>query len=228
VHRAHEPVPVGHALLEQVRESRRALRQQRDGILGVVVLGQHHDPRPGMPGKHLLGGCDALVGERRGHPDIGDDHVGYMLVGCCDQAVVVLRHRDHVKTGPHGQQRPDPLADQDVVIGEEHAQHIRSHVRCCGAVVQLEVHPLIGPRDGVRRQGTGTGLSGGGGTGVLVSRRWPAASLDQLVHSISLPTVETSPMRTPMSSGIGGIVWRVTAVPGCQMRLTRSPGSRSG
>ena len=66
---------LGHAVLEQVAVARRALGQQRDRVLGVVELRQHHDAGARVPLAHLLGRVDALAAERRRHPDVGDQHL---------------------------------------------------------------------------------------------------------------------------------------------------------
>src|ERR1700683_460015 len=65
---------LGDVVFQQVAVASRTFRQQRDRVLGLLVLGQHHDPGAGMALAHLPGGVDALAAEVRRHPDIGHDH----------------------------------------------------------------------------------------------------------------------------------------------------------
>ena len=107
-------------VLEQIGIAFRSLAEQRDGIVGVVVLGEHHHPGPRVTLAHLLGGVNAFPLERRRHADVGHDHLGGGRLGPADQLVVVGGRPDHLEIGFEGEQRPHALPDQQVVVGEEH------------------------------------------------------------------------------------------------------------
>ena len=62
---ARELVALGDAVLEQVRVARGAVGEQRDRVLGLVVLRQDDHAGAGMALAHLLGGVDALALEVR-------------------------------------------------------------------------------------------------------------------------------------------------------------------
>ncbi len=66
-------VSLGDVVLQEVAVPGRSFGQQRDGIFGVVVLGEDDDASARMPLAHLLGCIDALSIESRGHPDVGDE-----------------------------------------------------------------------------------------------------------------------------------------------------------
>ncbi len=74
--RPDELVAVADAVLQQVGVAGRAVGQQRDRVLGFVVLRQHDDADPGVLQADEPGRLDALVLEARRHPDVGDEHVG--------------------------------------------------------------------------------------------------------------------------------------------------------
>ena len=92
-------VALGHPVLQQVGVAGGALGQQRDGVLGVVVLGQDHDAGAGVALAHLLGRLDALVLEGGRHADVGDDDLGLGLGGAGDQLVVVGGDADDLEVG---------------------------------------------------------------------------------------------------------------------------------
>ena len=69
----HELVAVADAVLQQVRVPGGAVGQQRDRVLGLVVLREHDDAGAGVALAHELGRLDALVLEARRHADVGDD-----------------------------------------------------------------------------------------------------------------------------------------------------------
>jgi hypothetical protein len=77
--------------------ARRALGQQRDRVLRVLVLGQHHDAGAGVPLAHLLGRVDALPLERRWHADVGHQHLGPGLGHPAHHAVEVARHPEDLQ-----------------------------------------------------------------------------------------------------------------------------------
>ena len=75
-----ELVALGDVVLQQVAVAGGALGQQRDRVLGIVVLGEDHDAGAGVALADLLGRVDALALERRRHPDVGHEHLGFAAV----------------------------------------------------------------------------------------------------------------------------------------------------
>src|SRR2546426_2886417 len=69
---------------------------------------------------HLLGGLDPLALKGGWHPDIGHDHLGRRLFGAGHQPVVVAGHADYLHVRGAANQRPNPLADDQVVIRQEY------------------------------------------------------------------------------------------------------------
>ena len=65
-HRARELVALGDPVLEEVRVPRGAVGEQRDRVLGVVVLREHHDAGAGVALAQLLRRVDALALELGG------------------------------------------------------------------------------------------------------------------------------------------------------------------
>ena len=91
-HRAngvHQLAALGDVVLEQVAVSGRTLGQQRDRVLGLVVLGQHHDPGAWVTLAHLTGGVDALAVELGRHPYSVTITWGWVACGAADELVVV-------------------------------------------------------------------------------------------------------------------------------------------
>ena len=83
-HRPHRPgqlVTLGHPVLQQVGVTGRPLGQQRDGVLGVVELGKHHDAGPRVALADLVRGLDALLVERGRHPDVRHHDLGRQFRG---------------------------------------------------------------------------------------------------------------------------------------------------
>ena len=87
--RLHELVALGDAVLQLVGVAGRALAEERDGVLGVVVLGEHDDAGARVVPAHLLRRLDALALEARGHADVGDDDLGGGRDGTGEELVVV-------------------------------------------------------------------------------------------------------------------------------------------
>jgi hypothetical protein len=104
-------------VLEQIGIALRTLAEQRDGIVRVVVLGQHHHPGPRVALADLFGGVDAFPLERRRHADVSHDHLGGGRLGPPDQLVVVGGRPDHLEIGFESEQRPHALPHQQVVVG---------------------------------------------------------------------------------------------------------------
>ena len=107
--RPAELVALGDAVLEQVGVAGGALRQQRHGVVGVVVLAEDDDAGARMDLADLLDGVDALTLEVRRHPDVGHDDVGVQLGGAGDERVVVLGDADDLDVGDHEPASPARL-----------------------------------------------------------------------------------------------------------------------
>ena len=114
-------VALGDAVLQQVGVAGRALGQQRDGVVGVVVLGEDHDAGARVALADLLAGVDALTLEVRGHPDVGHDHLRLVGLRTGDERVVVLRRGDDVEVGLGGQHGPHAFADDHAVVSDQDA-----------------------------------------------------------------------------------------------------------
>ena len=139
--RPRQLVALGDAVLQQVGVPGRALRQQRHGVLGVVVLAEDHDAGARMDLADLLDGVDALALEVRWHADVGDDDVGVQLGGAGDERVVVLGHADHLDVGIAGQHRPHPFPDDGAVVGQEHSDRPHGHRQAARHRVREGRHP---------------------------------------------------------------------------------------
>ncbi len=212
VHGADQPVAVRDPLLQQVRETRGALGQQGDGVLRVVELRQHHDARAGLEAPYVFGGRDPFVGERRRHPDVGDDDVRPVLFGCRDKPVVVFCDRDDRQPGPHGQQRPDSFPHEDVVVRQQDTQDVGTHVRCglgCrGWVADVEFHRDIASESASSAPGHWHRESGGGGTRMEGSpasgdRRGPGRAQ----RAAARPARVIRPRASPISTRSSNTCW---------------------
>ena len=118
--RVDQLIALRDVILQEVPVAGRALGQQGHGVFGVVVLGEDDYAGPRMPLAHLLGGVDALAVELRRHPDVGDQDLGLQRGGALDDLVVVRRHPDDPKVLVPLNERLDALADDEVVVGQEH------------------------------------------------------------------------------------------------------------
>ena len=76
---------VRHPLLEQVADPVGDVLEHPDGVADVEVLGQHEHPDGRMVAADRLGGDDPLVGVRRRHLDVDDDHVGRVVGDAAEQ-----------------------------------------------------------------------------------------------------------------------------------------------
>jgi putative drug exporter of the RND superfamily len=117
-----ELLKVADPLLEQVTNPCRALGQEREGIVLLDVLREHHDPHAGVLRADALGGLDALVGLGRGHPDVSQDHVREVHCHRPHQGVQVGRGVDYLDALTFRQQRGNSLPGQVVVVGEDDAK----------------------------------------------------------------------------------------------------------
>jgi hypothetical protein len=65
---------------------------------------------------------DPLVAGARRHPDVGDHDVGRVAVHGLEQLREVRAGRDHLEVRLPVQEHPDPLADQQRVLGDDDSQ----------------------------------------------------------------------------------------------------------
>jgi hypothetical protein len=112
-------------VLQEVPVPRGALGQQRDGVLGIVVLRQDHDSGAWMALADLFRRINALPVERGGHSDVRHQHMGLEVEGTLDHFVVVGCHPDHVQVVVARDQRPDTLPDDQVVVGQKDGDRAR-------------------------------------------------------------------------------------------------------
>ena len=205
--------PCGDVVLQEVPVAGRALGQQRDGVLGVVVLREDHDAGARMPLAHLLGRVDALAVERRGHPDVGDEDLGLERGGPLHHLVVVGGDPDDPEVLVPLDEGPDALADDEVVVGQEHRDRARSD----RAVV--DPSPLVLTHS--RRRRTGGDLPGNGG-----ARHTLAMPVTTLVNPG--PPVEAGPMTTQHADPPRGARHLAVVDPHRGDRGRPAPGLRLG
>jgi hypothetical protein len=84
------------------------------------VLGEDHDADPRPQLAERVGRADALLGERRRHPDLDDRDVGRALADRLEQIIHGGRLADDIESRAP-QQRGNPLAYHQDVIGEDNA-----------------------------------------------------------------------------------------------------------
>ena len=101
--------------------------QQRDRVLGIVVLGKDDNPGAGVALTDFLRGVDPLGLEVRRHPDVGHEHVGNVLLGARDQFVVVGGDGDDLEIRLDAEERPNAFTYDEVVVGEQHGDGSPRH-----------------------------------------------------------------------------------------------------
>jgi hypothetical protein len=112
-----EVVDVKHPVLEQVADVAR--RHKPDGVPGLHVLGEQHDPQVGELVPDLGGGAGSVVGVVRRHPDVQDHEVGCGTPYRGDRLDRIGGRRHHLVARVDQQPgQPDPeergvLADHD-------------------------------------------------------------------------------------------------------------------
>ena len=118
-------IAFGNAVLQQVGISGGAFRQQRDRIVGVVVLAEDDDARAGMAFADELARLNAFSMEVGWHANVADHHVRRRQFRTVDEPIVIFGFTDDlqvVMTREHGL---DPFANEDAVVGDEDCD--RSH-----------------------------------------------------------------------------------------------------
>jgi len=116
VDRLHQPVRVPEAFLEQVGDPGRAVLEQLQRVLGVVVLGQHDDADPRVAVPDVMGELDALGGEARRHPDVEQDDVRHRILEQLQERGSVAGGAEDLDARIRGDHRACALADEVVVL----------------------------------------------------------------------------------------------------------------
>ena len=119
---AHQLVDLRDPLLQQVAQAGHAVLQQLEGVLLLDVLREDHDTDGGEVRADPLGRVDALGGERRGHPDVGEHRVRLELGHRLQQRLRVGERLDQVDLVELGHQRRHALAHEVVVVREHNPQ----------------------------------------------------------------------------------------------------------
>ena len=104
-----------HTLLEQVGARTGAQHLVHEVLLGVNR--QRDDPRAGCIGQDAPGGVDAVD---VGHADVHDDHVRRECPGLLDGLPAITGLADHGDIRLALQQRAQPLAQQRVIVCQQH------------------------------------------------------------------------------------------------------------
>ncbi|GAA1256126.1 hypothetical protein GCM10009579_12640 [Streptomyces javensis] len=94
-------------VLEQIADAALAAQVEQVGGVGLLdVLAEHQNGQAGAVAAQRDRGAEAVVGVARGHPHIGDDDVGVVLMGRGDQRVGVGLGRRHpvAEAGEHADQ----------------------------------------------------------------------------------------------------------------------------
>jgi hypothetical protein len=128
-----QPVGVTEPLLEQVGDAGRAVLEELEGVLGVVVLGEDHDPRAGVVASHPTRELDALGGEGGRHPDVEDDDVDRVEGEQFEEAVRVTCGAEDLEPVDGVEDGTGTLAHEVVVLGDQQGRHTRRSrppVRC--------------------------------------------------------------------------------------------------
>jgi hypothetical protein len=73
------------------------------------VLTQYDDTDVGCPPPDLAGGADPFVGAGRWYTDVGEDHVGRVLVDRGEQLVEITGQADHVDVVDAAEQPADTV-----------------------------------------------------------------------------------------------------------------------
>ena len=122
VQRRDQLLDARHPLLEQVAQPGDTVGKQIDDVVGLDVLRQDDHARPRVPAPDLLGRLDALLAERRRHPQVGEHGIRGVRRDGREQADRLLGHVDDLDPVDLGQQRGGALAHEEVVVGEDDPQ----------------------------------------------------------------------------------------------------------
>ena len=128
--RAPQHVDVGHALLQEVGASVGAVLEQRERVVGLDVLAEHHDADVRVRRPDEVRGAHALVGPGRRHPDVGDHDIGRIGLDAGDQRVEILVRGDDLEAGFDAEEADDAFPHEVVVLGHDdsdrHAGSLRA------------------------------------------------------------------------------------------------------
>ena len=128
--------------------------EQLEGVVLLDVLREHDHPGVRVLGADPLRRLDALVGVRRGHPDVGEHGVGLVLDHGLEQRVRIGGGADELEVVGLGEQGGHALTDEVVVVREHDPQR---HDRDCNRVGASR--PVL------RRPGSGERVRGEGAAG---------------------------------------------------------------
>src|SRR5262249_14714374 len=108
---------IGNAILQQVADAARIVRQQLEGVAGADELRQdeHAEPRVARP--QVTRRAQALVRVRRRHADVHDCDVGVLVRDLAEQLLGVAGLADDVEAGL-GEQPGDAFAEQQGIVGD--------------------------------------------------------------------------------------------------------------
>ena len=119
--RVEELGHVGHPVLEQIADAAGVRRQQVGGVPLLHVLRQHEDGDVRPLGADHQGRPDALVGVRRGHPDVGDHQVGPFPFHGVEQRGRVTRRGRDLEPGAF-EELDQAREQQHRVLADNHSQ----------------------------------------------------------------------------------------------------------
>lgn len=108
-------------LLEEVATPSGSLGEEGYGVLRVGVLAEHQHSGLRIDLPQSSRRPYPLVGLGRRHPDVGEQHVGPVILDSLYKRVEVITHRNQLQVRLALDQAPHTLADQIVVLGEHHA-----------------------------------------------------------------------------------------------------------
>src|SRR5438874_8722171 len=89
-------IGVGYALLQQVSATRGAAFEERQRVLGIVVLADHQDTDLRVRRAQAVGGANAFLSTRRRHAYVGDDHVWTLTFNGRHERVEVAAGGDEI------------------------------------------------------------------------------------------------------------------------------------
>jgi hypothetical protein len=112
---------VAHAVLEQVPDAGGVVAHELEHVGRLEVLGEDEDRDGRMGAADLRGGHEPVVGVAGRHADIDDCHVRDAGGDLPHEVVCVVRATHDLVAGL-AQQRGDALAQQGVVVGDDHPQ----------------------------------------------------------------------------------------------------------
>src|SRR5829696_1518027 len=183
----HELGSVVHALLEQIGATVRATLEQRERVERIGELAEHDDADRRVGVAELGGEPDPLVGARRRHADVGEHHIGPLVLAGLAQRLEVAHRGDDLDRWVDSQQLVHAFAHDQAVLAEGYPDR---HGRTIAAAA-----------DGLGRAGTTETYSRSAGPGSSVADPRPAR------NSSYAGTASPSDERKRSSSSVSSDVW---------------------